>query len=190
MMAIKFELNPTTFLVEQAQFIESPNYNARPEAMSIDLVVIHNISLPPGEYANDYVSDLFTNQLDPQAHPYFEEVYQERVSAHFYIRRDGELIQYVPVDKRAWHAGKSNFQGRIACNDFSIGIELEGSDNDPFIEIQYDVLAALVKCLQISYPAISNQENIVGHDQIAPGRKTDPGEYFDWDKLWLKLGSN
>lgn len=188
MMSKKINLNIQTGLVEQAKFIESPNFNLRPEGMEIDLIVIHNISLPPGEYAQDYVSDFFTNQLDPTIHPYFETIYQREVSSHFYIRRTGKLIQYVPTDKRAWHAGASSFQGRNACNDFSIGIELEGTDDEPFEEIQYDVLAGLVKSLQIAYPRI-NDQNIVGHSDIAPGRKTDPGLCFDWDKLWQKLGS-
>lgn len=183
-----FEIN-AQYLVEQARFIASPNFNLRPEDTVIDLIVVHNISLPPEEFKKDYVTDLFTNKLDPQAHPYFKTVYQLKVSAHFYIRRDGELIQYVPVDKRAWHAGTSVFRERTECNDFSIGIELEGADTIPFTDTQYDVLARLVKCLQIAYPAISN-DNIVGHSDIAPERKTDPGPFFDWDKLRLKLGSN
>lgn len=174
----KLKLSPTG-LVEGGRFIHSPNHNARPEGLAIDLIVIHNISLPPNEYKGDGVIQLFTNCLDPNEHPYYREIYQRKVSSHFFIRRDGELIQFVPCNERAWHAGVSNWQGRDNCNDFSIGIELEGSDFEPFETAQYVTLLQLIDTLKCAYPITS----ITGHSDIAPGRKTDPGEFFEWDKL-------
>jgi len=174
----KLDLSPTG-LVDRARFIHSPNQNARPEGLAIDLIVIHNISLPPNEYGGDGVIQLFTNSLDPDEHPYYREIYQRKVSSHFFIRRDGELIQFVPCNERAWHAGVSSWQGRDNCNDFSIGIELEGSDFEPFETAQYVTLLQLIDALKCAYPITS----IAGHSDIAPGRKTDPGEFFEWDKL-------
>lgn len=165
--------------VDGVPLIASPNCDDRPAGGRIDLVVIHNISLPPGEFGGDGVIELFTNRLDPEAHPYYREIYQRKVSAHFFIRRDGRLIQFVPCEKRAWHAGVSRWQGRERCNDFSIGVELEGADDVPFEDIQYTVLADLLAAIRNKYPIGA----ITGHSDIAPGRKTDPGPYFDWNRL-------
>jgi AmpD protein len=160
----------------------SPNQDARPPDVPVDLLVIHNISLPPGEFGGDWVEDLFLNRLDPAAHPYFAGIAALRVSAHLLIRRDGALVQFVPLGRRAWHAGASCFAGREACNDFSIGIELEGSDETPFTDAQYARLAAVSREIVQRYPAIG-AGRIVGHSDIAPGRKTDPGPHFDWQRF-------
>jgi N-acetyl-anhydromuramoyl-L-alanine amidase len=165
--------------VESATQIDSPNFDARPENTTIDLIVIHNISLPPSIYAGPGVVQLFTNQLNPNEHPYYAEIYTRKVSAHFFIRRDGELIQFVSTHQRAWHAGESSWQGHERCNDFSVGIELEGSDFEAFESAQYKTLKLLLKALKKTYPI----QQIVGHSDIAPGRKTDPGSYFEWDKI-------
>lgn len=157
----------------------SPNCDARPEGTAIELIVIHNISLPPGVFDGDAVVDLFTNRLDWDAHPYYQGIRGLRVSAHFFIRRDGTLIQFVPCTLRAWHAGVSTWQGRERCNDFSIGIELEGTDDQSFTEAQYATLAPLVRLLKQAYPI----QAVVGHSDIAAGRKTDPGPHFDWQRL-------
>jgi N-acetyl-anhydromuramoyl-L-alanine amidase len=162
-----------------AQRIASPNCDARPEGTPISLIVIHNISLPPGHFGGDAIAQLFTNRLDPTAHPYYAGIAQLRVSAHFLIRRRGELIQFVPCAARAWHAGVSAWQGRERCNDFSIGIELEGSDQRPFTQAQYRRLGGLIRKLRRAYPIT----DIAGHSDIAPGRKTDPGPCFDWSRL-------
>jgi AmpD protein len=159
--------------------LPSPNCDARPEGMAIELIVIHNISLPPGVFEGNAVIDLFTNRLDWDAHPYYQGIRGLRVSAHFFIRRDGTLIQFVPCTLRAWHAGISNWQERERCNDFSIGIELEGSDDLPFTEAQYASLIPLVRALKQAYPI----RNVVGHSDIAAGRKTDPGPHFAWRRL-------
>jgi len=180
-------VNPNTGLLDKARQVNSPNFDDRPQNTPVDLLVIHNISLPPGQFGGPWISDLFTNQLNPDAHPYFKEVHLLKVSAHILIRRDGSIIQYVPFHKRAWHAGQSNYCGRNRCNDFSIGIELEGTDEQPFEESQYQQLAALIKALLQAYPTLST-EHITGHSNIAPGRKTDPGPHFDWHKLRLLLG--
>jgi len=161
-----------------AERIVSPNYNDRP-CERIDLLVIHNISLPPGEFGGPYISQLFTNQLNPKQHPYFEKIAGLEVSAHALIRRDGAIIQYVPFNKRAWHAGQSCFQDEENCNDFSIGIELEGTDDQPYELIQYQRLAEVSRVLITSYSEL-NVDRISGHCDIAPGRKTDPGDSFDW----------
>lgn len=166
-------------ILQGARYIASPNHDERPENMSIDLVVIHNISLPPRRFGGDGVINLFTNQLNPNDHPYYQEIYQRKVSSHFFIRRDGELIQFVPCTRRAWHAGVSQWQGRERCNDFSIGIELEGSDDDSFEPLQYTTLNALLAALKHAYPITG----IAGHSDIAPDRKTDPGPHFDWSRL-------
>ena len=160
------------------RFIPSPNFDERPAGCEINLLVIHNISLPPDEFGGDGVLELFTNRLDPAAHPYYRSIYGLRVSSHFLIRRDGETIQFVPCEKRAWHAGESCWQGRRRCNDYSIGIELEGSDSVPFTDTQYTALAALTRALQQRYPIVE----IAGHSDVAPGRKTDPGPCFDWGR--------
>lgn len=162
-----------------AQRVLSPNHSERPPGTSIDLLVIHNISLPPGKFGGPWISDLFCNQLSPEFHPYFAGICQMRVSAHLLIRRDGTVLQYVPFDRKAWHAGKSSFDGREECNDFSIGIELEGTDDMPFDDMQYERLAQVTLLLMERYPAIT-PDRIAGHSTIAPGRKTDPGPCFDW----------
>lgn len=163
--------------------IESPNCDARPLDTPIDLGVLHNISLPPGVFGGDAIIDFFTNQLDISADPYFEAIKDLRVSAHFLIRRDGGLTQFVSCDARAWHAGQSEWRGRPACNDYSIGIELEGSDELPFENAQYDAVIALARALRLRYPI----QDFVGHSDIAPGRKTDPGPHFDWARFRSRL---
>lgn len=179
----KITIDTTTGLCTGiSQYIPSPNFNDRPAETDINLLVIHGISLPPNEFGGDYVAQLFTNQLNPAEHPYFQEIAALRVSAHVFIRRTGEVIQFVPLNKRAWHAGESSFQGRNNCNDFSIGIELEGTDVLPYETVQYQQLIRLIKVIRQGYPAIT-LDRIVGHSDIAPGRKTDPGEAFDWDYL-------
>lgn len=156
--------------------IVSPNHDARPPGTAINMLVIHNISLPPGEFGGDAILRLFTNTLDTGAHPYFAQLKGLKVSAHFLIRRNGGIIQFVPCNKRAWHAGVSSWQGIPSCNDFSVGIELEGDDSTPFNEEQYVALARLTRRLKRTFPV----RHIVGHSDIAPGRKTDPGPCFDW----------
>ncbi len=170
-------------VVEGAQYIASPNCDERPLDAAIELLVIHNISLPPGVFGGNAVVDLFTNRLDPQAHPYFEDIAALRVSAHFFIRRDGALLQFVPCARRAWHAGQSRWRDRERCNDFSIGIELEGADDVAFSEAQYLCLGALASALYGRYPIVAS----VGHSDIAPGRKTDPGPCFAWDRYFQQL---
>ena len=180
---------PTTFLIDAegilsgARQVPSPNVDDRPADLPIELIVIHNISLPPGEFHGDGVEMFFSNRLDPHLHPYFAQIHNVRVSAHFFLRRNGEILQFVSCLKRAWHAGVSSWRGRERCNDFSIGIELEGSDAVPFSEAQYVVLMRLIKILLARYPIGA----IVGHSDIAPGRKTDPGPYFNWPRLRRQL---
>jgi AmpD protein len=164
----------------EARRIDSPNFDARPTDADISLLVIHNISLPPGEFGGPGVEQLFTNQLDPAAHPYYATIHSLRVSSHFFIRRDGELIQFVPCRQRAWHAGASSWRGRERCNDFSIGVELEGSDDRPFTDAQYDQLNGLIQSLRAAYPSLTD---VAGHSDISPGRKTDPGPYFAWSRV-------
>ncbi|CAD7854591.1 MAG: 1,6-anhydro-N-acetylmuramyl-L-alanine amidase [Olavius algarvensis Gamma 1 endosymbiont] len=165
-----------------------PNWDERPPGVAVDLLVIHGISLPPGEFGGPWIHALFQNCLDPRAHPYFQDIACLRVSSHLLIRRDGELIQYVDLRKRAWHAGASSFEGRPACNDFAIGIELEGTDQIPYEEDQYRVLAQTTKNIQARFPAIG-PGRIVGHGDIAPGRKTDPGAAFDWEYFRALVGT-
>jgi N-acetyl-anhydromuramoyl-L-alanine amidase len=160
----------------------SPNCDRRPADTCVDLLVIHGISLPPGEFGGPWIDDLFRNRLDPGAHPYFPGIARLRVSAHLLIRRDGELIQYVPLARRAWHAGRSSFRGREQCNDFSIGVELEGADDIPYADRQYQVLRETIKAVIRHYPSIT-PDRIAGHSDIAPGRKTDPGPAFEWGRL-------
>ena len=167
----------------------SPNCDARPDDGEITLMVVHGISVPPGEYGGDWIDDLFCNRLDPGAHPYFREVAGLRVSSHLLIRRDGEIVQYVPFGKRAWHAGESCFDGRSACNDYSIGIELEGQDTEAYTARQYEQLAAVMQALVAVYPGLS-LDRVAGHCDIAPGRKTDPGPAFDWQLLQARLAGD
>jgi AmpD protein len=168
------------------RIVESPNCDERPPNTEITLVVLHSISLPPGQYGGDAIERLFTNRLDPAAHPYFKEVFELKVSSHFLVRRDGEVVQFVPVARRAWHAGASSWRGRNRCNDFSIGIELEGAEHDVFTDPQYASLVSLLKQLRNTLPL----RDVAAHSDVAPGRKTDPGGHFDWARLLAALASN
>lgn len=170
-------------LAESARFIPSPNCDERPAGCAIELVVIHAISLPPGEFGGTGIEELFANRLDPAAHPFYATLADLKVSAHFVIRRDGELVQFVPCGRRAWHAGEANWKGKACCNDFSIGIELEGTDHVPFTDAQYERLAALTRALKARYPIA----DIAGHSDVAPGRKSDPGPQFDWARYRAML---
>jgi AmpD protein len=165
-------------LIEGVRFLASPHFDERPPGTAVSLIVIHAISLPPGDFGGAWIDDLFLGRLDPDAHPYFSEIADLEVSSHFLIRRDGSVTQYVDCDKRAWHAGVSSWKGRERCNDFSIGIELEGSDDVPFTEHQYEKLAELTKALFARYGTL----DLAGHSDVAPGRKTDPGPWFDWSR--------
>tara|TARA_R110000823_G_scaffold91174_5_gene201154 strand:+ start:1956 stop:2552 length:597 start_codon:yes stop_codon:yes gene_type:complete len=175
--------------LRQARRVPSPNYGARPEGCAPELLVIHNISLPPGCYEGDCVERFFSNRLDWEEHPWFAEIRGQQVSAHLLVRRDGELVQFVDFGERAWHAGLSHYAGRDNCNDFSIGIELEGTDDDPYTDMQYTALVAVTRILLAGYPKL-HRENIVGHSDIAPGRKTDPGPAFDWHRYRQALFAN
>jgi AmpD protein len=188
---MSFHVDAATALLTDVVYRPSPHCDARPPGCAVDLIVIHGISLPPGKFGGPYITQLFTHQLDAAADPYFKTLAGLQVSSHLLLRRDGQVIQYVPFDKRAWHAGESRYQGRVRCNDFSIGIELEGTDDIPYTDVQYTQLAEVVAGLLHCYPALSAQ-HIVGHSDIAPGRKTDPGTSFAWsrfrDLLTAKLG--
>jgi len=181
-----FTIDTATGLVQEARQLPSPNFDPRPAGVDIDLLVIHGISLPPNQFGGPYIDQLFTNSLDCSAHPYFEGLNGLKVSSHLLLRRDGELVQYVPFIHRAWHAGVSRWQGRERCNDFSIGIELEGCDEQPYSERQYQRLLPLCRAILAAYPRIV-PERVVGHCHIAPERKTDPGPYFDWERLRAAL---
>ena len=174
--------NPEGWL-EGARRVPSPNCDERPPGTEISLLVLHSISLPPGEYGGDAIERLFTNRLEPRAHPYFREVAALKVSSHFLVPRDGALVQFVPVAKRAWHAGVSSWRGRERCNDFSVGIELEGTDDSAFEAVQYARLRELVHALRCALPL----RDIAAHSDIAPGRKTDPGARFDWEQFLSDL---
>lgn len=179
-------LDPISTILIGSKYIPSPNFDARPENAEISLLVIHGISLPPNQFATDSevnIVNFFTNKLDPNLHPYFKEIHELKVSCHCFIARTGKLIQFVPFKYRAWHAGKSTFTGKSNCNDFSIGIELEGSDKVPYTAEQYRTLKLLIQVIRKFYPNIT-ANNIVGHCHIAPDRKTDPGKFFDWQ--WVK----
>jgi AmpD protein len=169
--------------LEGARRVPSPNRDERPAGSEISLLLLHAISLPPGEYGGDAIERLFTNRLESDAHPYFQQVASLEVSSHFLIRRDGELVQFVPVLERAWHAGASSWRGRGRCNDFSVGVELEGSEEERFAPVQYSTLAALVRALRSALPL----RDVAGHSEVAPGRKTDPGAHFDWAQLLAGL---
>jgi AmpD protein len=162
----------------------SPNFDARPPGVAVDLLVIHNITLPPGEFGGQAIMRLFSNELDTEEHPYYAQLKGMRVSAHFLIQRQGEIVQFVSCSKRAWHAGASTWRERTACNDFSVGVELEGTDILPFSDRQYTSLIRLTRALRRAYPIRA----IVGHSDIAPGRKTDPGHQFDWSRYLAKCG--
>lgn len=174
-------VDPETGLLSEARLALSPNRDARPDG-TLDLVVLHNISLPPGQYGGSYIEDFFLNRLDPAADDYFEEIAEMQVSSHLLVRRDGSIVQFVPFHERAWHAGASVFEGRERCNDFSIGIEIEGTDEQPYEEIQYRVVSAIVAALAAAYPHIYTSR-VTGHCHIAPERKTDPGPAFNWAHL-------
>lgn len=169
--------------VQRIRHEPSPNYDARPSGTTVDVLVLHNISLPPGVFSGEAIVEFFTNRLDAGAHPYFQSIASMRVSAHFLIRRNGELIQFVACDQRAWHAGQSQWGGRSACNDYSIGIELEGTDEVAFTDAQYRTLGELTRAIRLRYPIV----DIVGHCDIAPGRKTDPGPCFEWERFRASL---
>jgi AmpD protein len=178
-----FEVEPLSGRVSNTHWVKSPNFDNRPQDEAPSLVVVHAISLPPNQFGGEGVEALFTNRLNPKEHPYYQTISGLRVSAHLFVRRDGSVIQFVALNKRAWHAGISCFEEREKCNDFSIGIELEGSDLTPFTSIQYRALAQLIVAIRRAYPQTSSWHRIVGHSHIAPGRKTDPGPYFLWDAL-------
>ncbi len=173
-------------ILKEARQLASPNCDERPD--NISLLIVHGISLPPGEFGGPWIDALFTNTLQPDGHEYFKQISHLKVSSHLLIRRDGELVQYVPFSQRAWHAGESSFEGQPCCNDFSIGIELEGTDDQEYTSAQYQQLAAVISQIQKEYPAITT-ERIVGHSDVAPGRKTDPGRAFDWQKLHKLLSA-
>jgi AmpD protein len=174
--------------IDAVRRVDSPNHDTRPSGVSPDLVVIHGISLPPGEFGGSGIDELFCNVLDPTAHPYYGEICHLRVSSHVLITRDGKITQYVSFLDRAWHAGPSSYCGRTNCNDFAVGIELEGTDDMPYEPVQYRTLAALITALRSSFGSLEHAE-LVGHSDIAPGRKTDPGPYFDWDHLHQLLAA-
>lgn len=179
-----FHIDSTNGLLAEARQLSSPNCDHRPGgAADIDLLVVHGISLPPGEYGGAHVDALFTNTLDPDTHPYFKQIEHLRVSSHLLIARDGQVTQYVPFTHRAWHAGESCFEGRVRCNDYSIGIELEGEDDVAYEYVQYQTLAGIVNELMRCYPLITRQR-VTGHSDIAPQRKTDPGPAFEWQTLF------
>ncbi len=170
-------------IAQGARYVASPNCDERPAGCAVELIVIHSISLPPGKFGGPGIEALFTNRLDTGSHPYYATLAELRVSAHFLIRRDGEPVQFVPCTKRAWHAGVSSWKGRPRCNDYSIGIEMEGTDHAPFVDAQYETLAVVTRALRARYPI----EDMVGHSDVAPGRKTDPGPHFDWDRYRAML---
>jgi AmpD protein len=170
-------------ILRGARYVASPNCDARPAGAAVTLLVLHAISLPPGQYGGDAIERLFANRLDPQAHPYFREISSLRVSAHFLVRRDGRLVQFVPLGKRAWHAGVSRWRARERCNDFSVGVELEGAEEAPFAPAQYLRLQKLIRALRTALPL----RDIAAHSDVAPGRKTDPGARFDWRRLLASL---
>ena len=177
-------VDPKTETLSGVRFVRSPHCDQRPPDMPVELVVIHGISLPPGEYGGAGVEQLFLGRLDPNAHPYYAEIAHLEVSAHLFIRRDGSMIQFVPFTWRAWHAGDSRFGDRTRCNDFSIGIELEGVDTEPYTAVQYEQLGKVLEALRDRYPSL---HSIRGHQDIAPWRKTDPGPAFDWGRLASRL---
>lgn len=173
---------------EEVRYVPSPNRDERPAGAGVELVVVHGISLPPGELGGPWIERLFTNRLDPEAHPFFAEIEGLRVSAHVLIRRDGEVVQFVPFHERAWHAGVSEWLGREAVNDFSVGVELEGARGVEYEGVQYERLAEVLRALEGAYPAFEAERGrVVGHSDVAPGRKWDPGPSFDWERLWEVL---
>ncbi len=182
-------VDPATGLLDDARQVESPNHDERPPGSVPELVVVHCISLPPGDFGGPHIEALFTNCLDPAGHPYFAEIRGLEVSAHALIRRDGEIVQFVPFHRRAWHAGQSSYEGRERCNDFSVGIELEGTDDAEYEPVQYRQLVRLLRALGAAYPTLDGAP-LVGHSDIAPERKTDPGPGFDWGRLGVLLAAD
>ncbi|HEX2252099.1 MAG TPA: 1,6-anhydro-N-acetylmuramyl-L-alanine amidase AmpD [Thermoanaerobaculia bacterium] len=182
-------VDPATGLLEGVHYQPSPNQDDRPEGMPVDLVVIHGISLPPDQFGGPWIEDLFLGRLDPTAHPFFEQLRDLRVSAHVLIRRSGAIAQYVPFHCKAWHAGESCWQGRERCNQFSVGIELEGSRHVPYESAQYESLARVLAAVTRVYPAIT-PDRVVGHSDVAPGRKSDPWQHFDWPRLHRLLAEH
>lgn len=176
---IQLQIDLDSGLMRGARQVPSPNFDARPAGSPLDLIVVHGISLPPGEFGGPWIDRLFTNSLPSDQHPYFAEISGLRVSSHLVVARDGALTQYVSFNDRAWHAGRSSYQGRIECNDYSVGVELEGTDSVPYEPVQYDVLASIVAALCEAYPSLT-PGRVTGHSDVAPGRKTDPGPAFDW----------
>lgn len=172
--------------VPDARWCASPNYNKRPLSPDPSLLVVHNISLPPGQFSGDAIEQFFCNQLDPSAHPYFQTIADLKVSSHLLVRRDGSVLQFVNLRDRAWHAGRSSFHGEDECNDFSVGIELEGTDDTPYTDAQYERLSTLAALIMAAWPEIT-PDRITGHSDIAPGRKTDPGPAFDWSRFLGEL---
>ena len=183
-MSFTLDLN-RQWLVDVRQ-VPSPNCDDRPAGCEVDMVIMHGISLPPNKYGDPHIDQLFTNTLDPKEHPYFAEILALRVSSHLLVNRQGEITQYVPFDSRAWHAGESEFQGRQGCNDFSIGIEMEGCDDEAYEPVQYEIAASLVKLLMDNFKGI-NKQRVVGHCDVAAGRKTDPGDAFKWEYFYSLL---
>ena len=186
-VARDFSVDKRTGLIEPARLSLSPNRDQRPNDCALLAIVLHGISLPPGKFGGGEIEALFLNELDWDAHPYFEEIRGMQVSSHLLIRRDGEIVQFVPLTERAWHAGESQFRGRTRCNDFSVGIELEGEDNTPYDDRQYEALPAVLKALMAAYPDITARD-VAGHCDVSPGRKSDPGPAFDWLRLYDALG--
>jgi len=187
-MITQVKIDRATGLLAGARQVLSPHFDARPAGVLPELLVVHGISLPPGEFGGPWIDRLFTGTLPADAHPYFREIAGQRVSAHALIRRDGQIVQYVAFGERAWHAGQSAYRGRTGCNDFSIGVELEGTDDTPYTDAQYEALAALSAALLAAYPSLDAQA-ITGHSDISPGRKTDPGPAFDWVRYRQLLAS-
>jgi N-acetyl-anhydromuramoyl-L-alanine amidase len=181
--APRYVISPAAGLLSRARQSPSPNQDDRPPGAQPELIIVHGISLPPGEFGGSHIESLFNNCLDWDAHPYFQEIRGTRVSAHLLLRRCGEVIQFVPFGRRAWHAGTSAFRGRSQCNDFSIGIELEGTDDGPYTDEQYLHLTAIIHAIMLAYPLTSTR-SVAGHCDVAPGRKTDPGPAFDWLRLY------
>ena len=179
---VSLAIDSATGLLAGARQVLSPHFDARPGGMKPELLVVHGISLPPGEFGGPWIDQLFTGTLPPGAHPYFRDLASARLSAHALIRRDGEIVQYVPFGERAWHAGVSQYRGRSGCNDFSIGVELEGTDSTPYTEAQYEQLTALTAALLTAYPTLA-AEHIAGHGDIAPDRRADPWPTFDWPRF-------
>lgn len=186
LLAVSAGVDTVSGLLRGARQVPSPNFDARPDGILPELIVVHGISLPPNQFGGSWIDRLFTNTLPPDEHPYFGTIAQLKVSSHALIRRDGEVVQYVPFHRRAWHAGASNYRGRERCNDFSIGIELEGADQTPYEPGQYRMLSAVIRELCAAYPSLS-LSRIAGHCDIAPERKTDPGPAFDWQRLYALL---